>query len=80
MLIVYFQYFTTLISKEYLITLANLSIRLIRDTFMFTDDRLILVDQQTSFYKFEFGKKFNVQPVYVALMTVAHQNQKRLNS
>lgn len=31
-------------------------------------------------YKFEFGKKFNLQPLYVALVTLAHQNHERLNS
>ncbi|MFC5529010.1 PH domain-containing protein [Cohnella yongneupensis] len=104
--------------------------KLVRDSFMFTDERLILVDHQgvtgkktrvasihlnsiyevtmetagtgfddsevtihyitspyfktnnvsTATYKFEFGKKFNVQPIYVALMTIAHQNNKRLNA
>ncbi|MBY9081136.1 PH domain-containing protein [Paenibacillus sp. HN-1] len=104
--------------------------KLIRDSFIITDERLILIDHQgvtgkktrvasislesiyevtmetagTGFddseitihyiqspyfksnnvqvgsYKFEFGKKFNVQPIYVALLTLAHQNHKRLNS
>ncbi|RED66186.1 PH domain-containing protein [Cohnella lupini] len=108
----------------------QMGFRLIRDTFMFTEDRLILIDHQgvtgkktrvasihldsiyevkmetggtgfddseitihyitspfhktnnvqTTTYKFEFGKKFNVQPIYVALVTVAHHNQKRLNA
>jgi hypothetical protein len=35
---------------------------------------------QVGSYKFEFGKKFNLQPIYVALLTLAHQNQKRLNA
>ncbi|WP_058302732.1 PH domain-containing protein [Gorillibacterium timonense] len=30
-------------------------------------------------YKFEFGKKFNLQPLYVAFVTLAHQNHSRLN-
>lgn len=104
--------------------------KLIRDTFIITDERLILIDHQgvtgkktrvasihldsiyevtmetagTGFddseltihyitspyyrttnvhvaaYKFEFGKKFNLQPLYVALVTLAHQNHKRLNA
>jgi hypothetical protein len=33
----------------------------------------------TSSYKFEFGKKFNVKPVYIALLSIAHENSKRLN-
>ncbi|RIX51707.1 PH domain-containing protein [Paenibacillus nanensis] len=103
--------------------------RLVRDTFIVTDSRIILVDHQgvtgkktrvasidldsifdvtmetagtgfddsevtihyiaspyyrsnnisTAAYKFEFGKKFNVQPFYVAMLTVAQQNKKRLN-
>lgn len=107
----------------------QMGFKLVRDTFMFTDDRLILVDHQgvtgkktrvasinlssiyevtmetagtgfddseitihyitspfyktnnasTAAYKFEFGKKFNVQPVYVALTSIAHENNKRLN-
>ncbi len=35
---------------------------------------------QTASYKFEFGKKFNIQPLYVALQSLAHQNRKRINS
>ncbi|GIO12351.1 hypothetical protein J19TS2_19060 [Cohnella xylanilytica] len=103
--------------------------RLIRDTCIFTDERLILIDHQgvtgkktrvasihlnsiyevtletgglgfddseltihyivspyyksnnlsTSAYKFEFGKRFNVRPVYTALVSIAHQNNKRWN-
>ncbi|UUZ81138.1 PH domain-containing protein [Paenibacillus sp. P26] len=34
----------------------------------------------TSSYKFEFGKKFNVQPFYVAMQTIASQNRQRINS
>lgn len=34
---------------------------------------------QTATYKFEFGKKFNVQPIYLAFLTLAHENNKRLN-
>jgi hypothetical protein len=34
---------------------------------------------QVTAYKFEFGKKFNLQPFYVALLSIAHQNRKRLN-
>jgi len=30
-------------------------------------------------YKLEFGKKFNLQPLYVAFVTLAHQNHQRLN-
>jgi hypothetical protein len=104
--------------------------KLIRDAFVFTDERLILIDHQgvtgkktrvaslhlssiyevtmetagtgfedseitihyivspyyktnnlvTASYKFEFGKKFNVQPVYTALMSIASQNNKKLNA
>ncbi|MCM3629802.1 PH domain-containing protein [Paenibacillus glycanilyticus] len=103
--------------------------KLVRDAFVFTDDRLMLIDHQgvtgkktrvasinlnaiyevtletggtgfddseitihyisspyyktnnvqTSHYKFEFGKKFNVQPIYVTLLSIAHENNKRLN-
>lgn len=35
---------------------------------------------QMASYKFEFGKKFNIQPFYVALVTIAHHNHKRINS
>ncbi|WP_219837359.1 PH domain-containing protein [Paenibacillus sp. R14(2021)] len=34
---------------------------------------------QVGSYKFEFGKKFNLQPIYVNFVTLAHQNHKRLN-
>lgn len=34
---------------------------------------------QVASHRFEFGKKFNVQPLYVALITLAHENQKRIN-
>lgn len=34
---------------------------------------------QTDTYKFEFGKKFNVQPIYLGFLTLAHENNKRLN-
>ncbi|SEM90842.1 PH domain-containing protein [Paenibacillus sp. OV219] len=34
---------------------------------------------QVASYKFEFGKKFNLQPIYVNFLTLAHQNHKRLN-
>ncbi|WP_313640024.1 PH domain-containing protein [Paenibacillus sp.] len=104
--------------------------KLIRDAFIITDDRLILIDHQgvtgkktrvasihlssiyevtmetggtgfddcevtihyitspyhksnnlqIAFYKFEFGKKFNVQPLYTALLSIAHDNYKRINS
>lgn len=107
----------------------QMGFKLVRDTFIVTDERLILVDHQgvtgsktrvgsihldsiyevsmetggTGFddsqmtihyikspyfksnnvqvdsYKFEFGKKFNLQPLYVALLTLAHQNHKRIN-
>ena len=103
--------------------------KLIRDSFIITDERLILIDHQgvtgkktrvasinlnsiydvtmetagagfddseitihyitspyykanniqTASYKFEFGKKFNVKPVYLALLAVARENNKRLN-
>lgn len=103
--------------------------KLVRDSFLITDERIILVDHQgvtgkktrvasieldsiyevtmetagTGFddseltihyisspyykandaklaaYKFEFGKKFNLQPIYVALITIASQNRKKLN-
>lgn len=119
------QYGAYLIPQEKI----QMGFRLVRDTFMFTDDRLILVDHQgvtgkktrvasiylnsiyevtmetagtgfddseitisyitspyykatsisTSHYKFEFSKKFNVQPVYIALTAIAHENNKRLN-
>ncbi len=36
-------------------------------------------DAKTAAYKFEFGKKFNLQPIYVALLTIASQNKKKLN-
>ncbi|THF77080.1 PH domain-containing protein [Cohnella fermenti] len=108
----------------------RLGFKLIRDAFILTDDRLILIDHQgvtgkktrvasihlnsiyevtmetagmgfedseitihyitspyhkansvsTSSYKFEFGKKFNVQPIYTTLMGIAAENSKRLNS
>lgn len=108
----------------------QMGFKLIRDSFIFTDERLILIDHQgvtgrktrvasiqlssiydvtmetagtgfddseitiqyitspyyknndlqTASYKFEFGKKFNVQPIYIALLTIAHQNKKYLNS
>jgi hypothetical protein len=35
---------------------------------------------QVASYKFEFGKKFNLQPFYIALLTLAHQNHKRINA
>jgi hypothetical protein len=35
---------------------------------------------QAASYKFEFGKKINLQPLYIALLTLAHQNQKRINA
>ncbi|MGZ9583112.1 PH domain-containing protein [Paenibacillus marinisediminis] len=109
---------------------VQMGFKLIRDTFIMTDERLIFIDHQgvtgkktrvasihldsivdvtmetagTGFddseltihyitspyhksnnvqlasYMFEFGKKFNLQPFYVALVTIAHQNHKRLNS
>jgi len=108
----------------------QMGFKLIRDAFIITDDRLILIDHQgvtgkktrvasihlssiyevtmetggtgfddcevtihyitspyhktnnlqTSIYKFEFGKKFNVQPIFTALLSIANQNYKRLNS
>lgn len=108
----------------------QMGFKLVRDSFMITDERLIFIDHQgvtgkktrvasinldsiyevtmetsgTGFddseltihyiaspyykannaqvasYKFEFGKKFNLQPVYVAMITLAHQNSKRLNA
>jgi len=103
--------------------------KLIRDSFIMTDERLILIDHQgvtgkktrvasinlnaiydvtmetagtgfddseitihyitspyykanniqTASYKFEFGKRFNVKPFYLALLAVACENNKRLN-
>ncbi|OUM94776.1 MAG: hypothetical protein A9Z00_00980 [Thermobacillus sp. ZCTH02-B1] len=35
---------------------------------------------QTANYKFEFSKKFNIQPFYTALVTLAYENKKRINS
>ncbi|WP_339320013.1 PH domain-containing protein [Paenibacillus sp. FSL R10-2734] len=108
----------------------QMGFKLIRDAFIITDDRLILIDHQgvtgkktrvasihlssiyevtmetggtgfddcevtlhyitspfhksnnlqTAFYKFEFGKRFNVQPLYTALLSIAHDNYKRINS
>lgn len=109
---------------------VEMGFRLVRDTFVVTDERILLIDHQgvtgkktriasihldsivevtmetagtgfddseltihyitspyyksnnvqTSSYKFEFGKKFNIQPFYVALVTLAHHNLKRINS
>jgi len=108
----------------------QMGFKLIRDAFIITNDRLILIDHQgvtgkktrvasihlssiyevsmetagtgfddcevtlhyitspyhksnnlqTSMYKFEFGKKFNVQPLYTALMSISNENYQRLNS
>ena len=108
----------------------QMGFKLIRDAFLITDDRLIMIDHQgvtgkktriasihlssiyeitmetggtgfddcevtlhyitspyhksnnlqTSIYKFEFGKKFNVQPLYSALSRIASENYKRLNA
>lgn len=119
------QYGSYLMAEEK----VQMGFKLIRDTFIFTNERLILIDHQgvtgkkarvlsinlnaiyevtmetagtgfddsevtihyitspyykandvkTASYTFEFGKKFNVQPVYVALLTLAHENNKRLN-
>lgn len=107
----------------------QMGFKLVRDSFIITDDRLIFIDHQgvtgkktriasihldsiidvtmetggTGFddseltihyitspyyktnnlqvasYKFEFGKKFNLQPIYVNFLTLAHHNHKRLN-
>ncbi|WP_150275725.1 PH domain-containing protein [Paenibacillus tepidiphilus] len=107
----------------------RMGFKLVRDTFIITDDRLILIDHQgvtgkktrvasihlnsifevtmetggtgfddceltlhyivspyhktnnvqTAAYKFEFGKKFNVQPLYSALISITTDNLKRLN-
>lgn len=107
----------------------QMGFKLVRDTFIFTDKRLILLDHQgvtgkktrilsisidaifdvtmetsgtafddseltvhymtspyyrannveTTTYTFEFGKKFNVQPIYVALTTLAHENRTKIN-
>lgn len=120
------QYGTFLMADEAI----KMGFKLVRDTFIFTNERLILMDHQgvtgkktrvhsiylnsiyevtmetagtgfddsevtihyittpyykanninTASYKFEFGKKYNVQPIYVALLTLAHENNKRLNS
>lgn len=119
------QYGTYLMENEQ----VQMGFRLVRDTFIFTNERIMLIDHQgvtgkkarihsinlnaiyevsmetagtgfddseitihfiispyhkandvkTASYTFEFGKKFNVQPIYVALMTLAHENNKRLN-
>jgi len=103
--------------------------RLVRDTFILTDKRLILFDHQgvtgkktrvvsidldsiydvtmetagtgfddseltihyitspyykannlqTASYRFEFSKKFNIQPFYVALVSLAYENKQRIN-
>ncbi|MBW5446528.1 PH domain-containing protein [Cohnella sp. CFH 77786] len=108
----------------------QMGFRLVRDTFMFTNERLILIDHQgvtgkktrvasihldsiyevtmetagTGFddseitihyitspfyktnnpqvasYKFEFSKKINVQAIYTVLVSLAHENKKRINS
>ncbi|GGH23483.1 PH domain-containing protein [Paenibacillus segetis] len=108
----------------------HMGFKLIRDAFIITNDRLILIDHQgvtgkktrvasihlnsiyevsmetggtgfddcevtihyitspyhksnnlqTAVYKFEFGKKFNVQPLYTALLSIADENLLRLNS
>jgi len=108
---------------------VQMGFRLVRDTFIITNERIVLIDHQgvtgkktrvasidldaifevtmetagTGFddseltihyiaspyykanniqiasYKFEFGKKFNLQPLYVALLTLAHRNKKRIN-
>jgi hypothetical protein len=34
---------------------------------------------QTASYKFEFAKKFNIQPLYVALVSLAYENKRRIN-
>ncbi|MDQ0087911.1 hypothetical protein J2T12_001317 [Paenibacillus anaericanus] len=120
------QYGAYLMPKEQI----HMGFKLIRDAFIITDDRLILIDHQgvtgkktrvasihlnsiyevametggtgfddcevtlhyitspyhksnnlqTAAYKFEFGKKFNVQPLYSALLSIASENLKRLNS
>ncbi|AJY73711.1 hypothetical protein VN24_02530 [Paenibacillus beijingensis] len=107
----------------------QMGFKLVRDTFILTEERLILIDHQgvtgkktrvasihldsiyevtmetggTGFddseltihyitspyykannvqvaaYKFEFGKKFNLQPLYSALISLAHHNRKRIN-
>lgn len=120
------QYGAYLMSGEQIRT----GFRLIRDTFIVSDRRIILIDHQgvtgkktrvasidldsiyevtmetagtgfddseltihyitspyfksnnvkTASYKFEFGKKFNLQPFYVAMLTIADQNRKKLNT
>jgi Protein of unknown function (DUF1696). len=120
------QYGSYLMANETI----QMGFRLIRDTFLITNERLILIDHQgvtgkktrvasidldsiydvtmetagtgfddseitihyivspyykvnqvlTASYKFEFGKKMNVQPIYTTLVTIAHENKKRLNS
>lgn len=37
-------------------------------------------DSKTAAYKFEFGKKFNLQPFYVYMVSLASQNRKRINA
>lgn len=108
----------------------QMGFKLVRDAFIITNDRLILIDHQgvtgkktrvasihlssiyevtmetggtgfddcevtlhyitspyhksnnlqTAAYKFEFGKRFNVQPLYTALLSIAHDNYNRINS
>lgn len=107
----------------------QMGFKLVRDSFIFTEDRILLIDHQgvtgkktriasihlssiyevtmetagtgfddseisihyitspyyktnnvqTATYKFEFGKKFNVQPIYAALVAIADHNSKKLN-
>lgn len=107
----------------------DMGFKLVRDAFIFTQKRLILLDHQgvtgkktrilsismdaifdvtletggtgfddseltvhyitspyyrannveTTTYTLEFGKKFNVQPIYVALTTLAHENRAEIN-
>jgi hypothetical protein len=34
---------------------------------------------QTASYGFEFSRKFNIQPFYVALVSLAYENKRRIN-
>ncbi|WAH36939.1 PH domain-containing protein [Alicyclobacillus dauci] len=120
------QYGTYLMPEEKITT----GFKLVRDTFIVTDQRIILFDHQgvtgkktrvvsidldsiyevsmetagmgfddsemtihyitspyfkannvdTATYKFEFGKKFNIQPFYVAMQTIAVENRRKINS
>lgn len=54
--------------------------KLVRDSFNINSPYYKANNASHASYKFEFGKKFNLQPIYVALITIASQNRKKLNS